>query len=139
MNNSYSNNIAISASSSKPNKEIYFYLKRLAYSLNQDTLFYFLFILFTWYATNPGFLERRFFVNELLSLFGFFCFLANPVIYKKNDYIYNNVISIIVIFSMYALLSLFFYQNLYGYLRHLVIIYSIFSFFLGMKFFNVLK
>jgi len=121
-----------------PNRMLLSVKNSITNILNQDTLFYSLFILFIWYAIIHGYLERRFFVNEIFSLFGFFVFLSNPVIYKKNDYIYNNVIIILFIFSMYAFISVFFFQNLYGYLRNLVIVYSVFSFFLGMKFFNAL-
>ena len=120
------------------NSVLLFLKNSIVNNFNQDTLFYFLFILFIWYAVSPGYLERRFFVNEIFSLFGFLIFLSNPVILKKNDSIYNNVILIIFIFSFYAVLSFLSHDNLYGYIRHLTIIYSIFSFFLGIKFFSVL-
>lgn len=100
--------------------------------------YYICLILLFWYANNPYLLERKFFVNEFLSVVGFFIFLRHPIIYKKNDYIYNSVITTIFIFSAYALASLAIFHNFYGYLRHTVLVYSIFSFFLGTKMYQVL-
>ncbi|RJQ28959.1 hypothetical protein C4565_02830 [Candidatus Parcubacteria bacterium] len=111
---------------------------RIITIFNQDRLLYLLFVFFLWYAANPVFFERKFYINEILSFIGFLFFLSNPVIYKTKDYLYNSVILTLCIFFLYALLSLLFYKDLYGYLRNLVLVYSIFSFFLGIKFFNVL-
>ena len=125
------------------NKDNFFnlYLKVKRYPPFQDRngIFYYIcFILFFWYANNPDVFERKFFVNEFFSLAGFFLFLSNPVIYKKNDYIYNIVVLILFIFSFYAVLSLFIFESFYGYLRNTVIVYSIFSFFLGIRLFDIL-
>ena len=96
-------------------------------------------ILFCWYAAHPRAVEARLFVNEFFSLIGFVIFLFNPVIYKKNDYIYNCILSLLVIFFAYAILSIFIFKNFYGYLRNSVLVYSIFSFFLGIRLFDVLS
>lgn len=96
-------------------------------------------ILFFWYANNPDFLERKFFVNEFFSLSGFFLFLSNPILYKKDDYLYNTVIAILCIFSVYSFCSLLIFDNFYGYLRHTVLFYSIFSFFLGIRLYKRLS
>jgi len=100
---------------------------------------YLMFILFLWYGNNPVFFEKKFYLNEIFSLIGFFLFILNPIVYKKEDYIYNCVMAVLFIFFTYAVLSLMIYENFYGYLRHLVLVYSIFSFFLGMKFYHVLS
>ena len=71
-------------------------------------------------------------------MIGFFVLLSHPVIYKRNDYIYNTVFVILFIFSAYALISLMVFENLYGYLRNTVVVYSIFSFFLGTKLYSIL-
>ena len=96
-------------------------------------------ILFCWYAAHPRAVEARLFVNEFFSLIGFVIFLFNPVIYKKNDYIYNCILSLLVIFFAYAILSILIFKDFYGYLRNSVLVYSIFSFFLGIRLFDVLS
>ena len=92
-----------------------------------------------WYVNHPHFFEKKYFLNELFSLIGLFVFLSHPVIYKRKDYIYNSVMMILFIFSVYAAGSLMVFQDLYGYLRNTVIVYSIFSFFLGMKLYQMLQ
>jgi len=105
----------------------------------QYCFFYFCLIAYLWYATHPDLTERKFFFNEVFSLIGFFLFLSKPILYKKKDYIYNSVMAILFIFSAYAISSLLIFQNLYGYFRHLVLVYSIFSFFLGIRLFPIIK
>ena len=46
---------------------------------------------------------------------------------------------ILLIFSVNAACSLMFFENFYGYLRNTVMIYSIFSFFLGVKLYHILN
>ncbi len=101
--------------------------------------FYICLIFFCWYANDPDLFERKYFLNEVFSLIGLFLFLWNPVVYKRNDYLYNIVVLILVIFLVYAALSLFIYDNFYGYLRNSVIVYSIFAFFLGIKLYDILS
>ena len=103
-------------------------------------VYYLSFIIFLWYGNHAAvFFEYKLPLNEMFSLFGFFLFVTNPVIYKKNDYLYNCVMMILFIFSVYALFSLLFFKSLYGYLRNLVLLYSVFSFFLGIRFYDVLS
>lgn len=103
-------------------------------------VYYLFFIFFLWYGNHAAiFFKHKFPLNEMFSLFGFFLFVSNPVIYRKKDYLYNCVMMILFIFSVYALFSLLIFKSFYGYLRNLVLLYSIFSFFLGIKFFDVLE
>ena len=107
------------------------YLKRYNYMC-------FIFIIFLWYGNHPEFIEKKFFINELLSLIGFFIFFSKPIIYKKNDYIYNTVILTLFIFIIYAVCSLMIFKSFYGYLRNTSTVYSIFSFFIGIKLYRIL-
>lgn len=113
-------------------------LKEYLSYIRHQNFVYFCLILFLWYGSHPDFFEEKFFLNELFSLIGFFIFLSRPILYKKDDYIYNTVILILFIFSIYAVSSLLIFKNLYGYLRNTVIIYSIFSFFLGIQLYRIL-
>jgi len=99
---------------------------------------YCLLILFLWYGNHPDIFEKKFFLNELLALVGFFFFLMRPVLYKNNDYIYNTVILILFVFSIYAVVSLLIFSDLYGYLRNTVVVYSLFSFFVGIRLYQIL-
>lgn len=100
--------------------------------------FYLCLIVFFWYAKHPGLFERKLFANEVLAIIGFLIFIGNPVLYRKDDYIYNNVILILFIFLAYAVTSLLIFENFYGYLRNTVLLYSVFSFFLGTKLYEAL-
>lgn len=102
------------------------------------TFYYICFIFFIWYSNHPNIFERIFYFNELLSVIGFVLFLANPIVYKKDDRLYNTIISILCVFSAYAVYSLFIFENSYGYLRNSVLLYSIFSFFLGIRLYESL-
>ena len=107
--------------------------------MSNRSIYYVSLILFFWYANHPDLFERKFFINEFLSAVGFMIFFSNPVFYRKGDYIYNNVIFIVVTFLFYALISLLFFENFDGYLRNTVLLYSVFSFFLGTRLYDALS
>jgi O-antigen ligase len=103
-------------------------------------VYYLFFILFLWYGNHAAvFFETKVPLNELFALLGFILFLWHPIIYRRDDYLYNCVMMILFVFFAHSLFSLFIYDNFYGYLRNLVLFYSVFSFFLGIKFYNVLE
>ncbi len=113
--------------------------KKCLYDHLSSNILYICLIAFFWYANKPGILERKFFANEIFSIIGFFLFLSKPVLYIRKDYIYNTVIVILSVFFFYMVLSLFIFENFHGYLRNTVIVYSVFSFFLGLRLFGTLS
>lgn len=82
-------------------------------------------------AFNPNFFERVLFFNEILSLLGVFC-LFYFVKFKGGM---NRAFLFFCLFFLYLLVSYagsgFFYTDLYAYLRHSSIVYSVFCFFSG--------
>ena len=88
-------------------------------------------VFFSLYMLDSQMIERYVYVNEILSLLGFVAFLRKPVIYKRGDYLYNSVLVYLGVCVVFGIISLFFFVSFYGYLRNLVLLYSVFSFFLG--------
>ncbi len=98
------------------------------------------FILYLLYALNHYVFERAFFFNELLALIGFsvFCYELYPreggIRWPKST-IYLTVCLLIALGAVHLIISWHLKTSLYYYLRNSVIIYSIFTFFLGFYFF----
>ena len=84
------------------------------------------------YIFSPG-IERQFYVNEIFSLFGFLIFISR---FRRGSFpmysIIEKLMFILISYSIFHLLiSYFIKDSLYIYLRHSVIVYSMFSFYLG--------
>jgi hypothetical protein len=99
--------------------------------------------LFLCYGLNPEFFERKFLLNEFLSFLGFLTFLlytfkGNKVVIPRSN-LYRLALAVQILGLVHLIFSFSIKTNLYFYLRNSVIVYSIFSFFLGFYFFNFLK
>lgn len=92
--------------------------------------------MFFLYVIQPNIFERYFYFNEIFSLIGISIFFRNPIVWRKNDIIYNLVILFIGLGIIHFIFSIFRDPNLYAYLRHTAIIYSVFTFFVGVLFFQ---
>lgn len=94
---------------------------------------YIYFLLFTaalLYMTIPYFFEKYLFFNELLSFSGF-CILVANRFRIGNDNISKIVLALILLGSFHAVISIFRMDTIYYYLRNSVILYSMFTFFIG--------
>lgn len=94
---------------------------------------YIYFLLFTaalLYMTIPYFFEKYLFFNELLSLAGL-CILVGNRLKIGNDTISKIVLALILLGSLHAVVSIFRMDSVYYYLRNSVILYSMFTYFIG--------
>jgi len=108
-------------------------------------------LLLTLYGVNYFVFERLLFFNELLSLIGFvyfikYSFRGNYKFYYPQNLIYRCILLLIILFGLYALISIYLKTNWYYYFRNTSMIYSIFGFFIGYNlyleqyaFFNRIK
>lgn len=99
-----------------------------------------LFLLLTLFFFNSDYFERTFFFNEIISLIGFVFFLSK-ITRAKNFKIKKGSYSFyILVFISICVFHLFYSINkmtsLYYYARNTVILYSVFSFYLGYYFFE---
>jgi hypothetical protein len=98
--------------------------------IKKNTIAFFIFLVAILYIISPWFFEKNFFVNELLSLTGL-CIL----IYKRfrigADKISVLIVVLLLLCLLHAGFSILKADNLYYYLRNLVIFYSILSYFVG--------
>lgn len=82
------------------------------------------------YIISPWFFEKKLFVNEFLSAAGF-----GILLYKRvrtgNDLISICIVALLAWCGVHMLSSLWRMDRIYYYLRNLVIVYSVFSFFIG--------
>lgn len=100
----------------------------------------FLFTIFVFfYGLFPYYAERLFYLNELFSLIGFIIFLKKPILFRRNDSIYNIYIVLLMYSLTYLVLSWFVKDNAYVYFRNSVIVYSMFVFFLGYYAYDYLQ
>ncbi|MFN5170111.1 MAG: O-antigen ligase family protein [Cyclobacteriaceae bacterium] len=93
-------------------------------------------LIFTLYGINHYIFERGLFFNELLSVIGLlffvkYSFRGGGRILFPREVIYRSVLALMVLFLVYAVVSLGWKTNWYYYLRNLSIIYPIFTFFIG--------
>ncbi len=106
-------------------------------SLTKHLISILVIIAFLLYLLNTNIFERLFFFNELFSMAGilifFSCYFKYPKVIIPKSKIFISVIVLIIFGILYLILSFPFKTNFYFYLRNSVIIYSIFSFFLGYK------
>ncbi len=101
-------------------------------------IIYLLFIVTLCYTISPWFFEKQLLFNELLAFSGLFLFA-----YKRfkigNDNITRWILLLLIWCSFHTIVSLFRMDSFYYYLRNLVIVYSIFSFFIGYYLYIYLK
>ena len=100
----------------------------------------FLFILLTLFFFNSDYFERNFFFNEVISFIGAIFFLMKIVRLKTFKIKKRSYALYIFIFVAVCCFHLFYSLNkmtsLYYYARNSVILYSVFSFYLGYYFFE---
>lgn len=101
-------------------------------------VFYIFWLLFFLYGIDNQIFERLFFLNEVLSLFGFsvvvFEFFTNRnefVSQVQKQPILKGILALLVLCLIHLVFSLGRMTNLYFYLRNSAIVYSIFTFFFG--------
>jgi hypothetical protein len=92
--------------------------------------------MFLLYVIVPNIFERWFFFNEIFAGIGILLFLQKPIIWRRNDAIYNLMIFFISLGFIHIITSAFRHESLLAYFRHWSIVYSGFSFFLGILFFQ---
>jgi hypothetical protein len=99
-----------------------------------------LYFLWTLYCLNFYIFERVFYINEILSFFGFFLFMFKSFRDKKfiipNSGLYKYMLWFMLLCGIHLIISLFRLTNLYYYLRNSVILYSAFTFFIGFYLFD---
>ena len=98
---------------------------------------YILIPLIIFYLYSPAKIENIIFINELLSGLGFFVFTINLLkkytIKSKAEILF---LSLLLYITIRIVISLLFYDSLYIYLRHMVMWYSMFGFFIGQEIYN---
>ena len=82
------------------------------------------------YIISPWFFEKVFFFNELLSAIGLFIFFYKRLTIIKSP-IYVYVCLLIFLGICHGMISIFRMDQFYYYLRNSVIVYSMFTFFIG--------
>jgi len=89
------------------------------------------FLAVLWYALDPNIFERKLFLNEVFSFIGFFIFLKYFRL-KQLDSISKLIFLLITYLLLFSLYSFIFLKtDTYMFFRHSVLVYSIFSFFIG--------
>lgn len=104
----------------------------------KSNIYYFILSLFFLYGLNNYIFERKFFFNEILSLIGILFFLVKlfPNIRQGKMFLPHSLILKLILLLLllgffHLTVSLFTKTNTYFYLRNSVIVYSIFTFFIG--------
>lgn len=105
--------------------------------IRKATIAYCIFTIALAYIISPWFFEKAFLFNELLSAIGLLL-----LIYKRfrigKDWISICMVLLIIWGSVHAVTSLFRMDSFYYYLRNMVILYSMFAFFIGFYCFKYL-
>jgi hypothetical protein len=100
----------------------------------------FLFLLITGFFFNSDYFERNFFFNEVISFIGAMFFLLKIVRLKRVEIKKRSYALYILIFVAVCCFHLIYSLNkmtsIYYYARNSVILYSVFSFYLGYYFFE---
>ena len=94
------------------------------------TITYIVFGIALCYIISPWFFEKVFFFNELLSAIGLFIFFYKGLTIIKSP-IYVYVCLLIFLGICHGMISIFRMDEFYYYLRNSVIVYSMFTFFIG--------
>jgi hypothetical protein len=98
--------------------------------IQKTKIVYLVFFIALCYIVSPWFFEKRLFFNELLSISGLFIFLYKKLpLVKTQVYIY--LFLLIILGICHCIISLFRMDGFYYYLRNSVIVYSMFTFFIG--------
>lgn len=107
-------------------------------AIKKATIAQFLFCIVLCYIIAPWYFEKKLLFNELLAASGLIL-----LAYKKfrvfNDVISYNILLLLAWCFVHGILSLFRADNAYYYLRNLVIVYSIFTYFIGYFLFPYLS
>lgn len=98
--------------------------------VRKRTLAFIIFSIALCYIANPWFFEKKLLFNELLSFTGIFIYFLKGT-RSGNDTISIGITWLILLCAFHAITSLFRMDSIYYYLRNMVIMYSIFSFFIG--------
>lgn len=106
--------------------------------MSKKALVYFLFTIALLYIITPWFFEKKLLFNEILSVGGF-CILAYKGFRTGRDIISLCMIGLFLWSSVHIFVSLFRMDSLYYYLRNLVIVYSMTTFFIGFYCLDYLK
>ncbi len=99
---------------------------------------YLLFLISLCYIISPWFFEKKVLFNEFLAFSGFIL-LACKKFKIGNDNITRWILLLLIWSFLHTIVSLFRMDHFYYYLRNLVIVYSIFSFFIGYYCYGYLK
>ena len=98
--------------------------------MNNRHIYFLLFTAALLYMTIPYLFEKYLFFNELLSLAGFCILVANR--FKiGSDTISKIILALILLGLFHAVVSIFRMDTIYYYLRNSVILYSMFTYFIG--------
>lgn len=90
------------------------------------------------YLAAPYFFEKKLFLNEVLAGLGFVLLMGSSHRKFMKTPVMISVLLLLGVGIVHALISAFRADGLYYYLRNLVILYSIFSFFVGYYLFSYL-
>lgn len=105
--------------------------------IHKAHIYYLILFIFFLYGINNFIFERKFFFNELLSLIGvvFFIYhsfnLSEKKFHLPHSTLYKIILATLCIGVVQLIVSLFTKTNFYFYMRNSVIIYSVFTFFIG--------
>lgn len=91
---------------------------------------YLLFFLVLCYIISPWFFERKLLFNEMFAASGI-CLLAYKRFKVHNDIISQSILLLLAWCLVHVIISLFRADSAYYYLRNLVIVYSVFTYFIG--------
>ncbi len=106
--------------------------------MSKKAIVYILFTIALLYIITPWFFEKKLLFNELLSAGGFFI-LAYKRFRTGRDAISLCMIGLLLWSSVHIIVSLTRMDSLYYYLRNLVIVYSMLTFFMGFYCLDYLK
>lgn len=108
---------------------MYFTL-RISSLIKKSTIAYLLFSIALCNIISPWFFEKNLLFNELLAAMGFMIIAYRQ--FKTDNNIFNFCIQVLLYWSIvHAVTSVFRMDSIYYYLRNLVIVYSIFTYFIG--------
>ena len=109
--------------------------------VNTRQITYLVFIMLLMYVGSYEIFERLFFFNELLSMLGVFIFIRyaikpGGILVMPKSTLYRLIFGLLMLGFLHLLSSLFRMTTFYFYFRNSVIVYSMFTFFLGFYLFE---